>query len=121
MWVMRCPDELVYQHAYIPSELTSLFTKGPMAKLRPSQATILADPTMRDGKVKFSLFGKFSEDCPICFRRLEWEDCAGCRQCGRVTHWDCYKAWEKLTSPQVRCPTCMAQWEDARFLVGRDW
>jgi hypothetical protein len=120
MWVMRCPDELVYQHGYIPSELTSLFTKGPMAKLRPSQATILGDPTMRDGKVKFSLFDKFSEDCPICFRKLYWEDCAGCRQCGRVTHWDCYEAWKKLTSPQVHCPTCMAKWEDPRFLVGHD-
>lgn len=74
--VLKAPEHLKYQKAFLSSELKELFAAAPPLPAQVAQA----DP--KDGKRK-----AIEGDCPVCFTALEDEPVTWCRSsCGNNIH-----------------------------------
>ncbi|KAK4549665.1 hypothetical protein LTR36_004966 [Oleoguttula mirabilis] len=102
--VLKAPDELKYQNAFLTSELREIFTNAPAL---PSQ---VADDEPKDGNRK-----PVEDDCPICCMEFEAdEEVVWCRAaCGNNVHKDCFDQWANTKRSNVTCPFCRTPWQSA--------
>ncbi|TKA71012.1 hypothetical protein B0A55_06030 [Friedmanniomyces simplex] len=101
--VLKAPDHLAYQNAFLTSELCEIFDNAP--DLPPE--TVKEEPT-NDGNRK-----PLTDDCPICFMDFESDNKAvWCRAaCGNNIHKECFGQWAKVKAGNVTCPFCRTSWE----------
>jgi hypothetical protein len=101
--VLKVPEHLRYQAAFLTSELKEIFAHAPL----PS--TVSAQGDADAGKRR-----PIEGDCPICFTDLGGDDASvvWCRSsCGNNIHKVCFEAWERSKPPgQTTCPFCRASW-----------
>lgn len=102
--VLKAPDKLKYQNAFLTEELKELFANAPAL---PSE---VADETQdQDGNRK-----PVEDDCPICCMDFdaENEEIVWCRAaCGNNVHKECFEKWAATKYGDVTCPFCRAVWE----------
>lgn len=103
--VLKAPDHLKQQNAFLTSELQELFANAP-----PLPAEVAAAPEEEfDGKRK-----PVEDDCPICCMEFEDnEEVVWCRAaCGNNVHKACFDQWAKTKLGHVTCPFCRTEWEE---------
>lgn len=103
--VLKAPEHLVYQLAYLSSELREIFTGAPPI---PSSSSSSNDT---DGNRK-SIEG----DCPICFQEMvAGEDLIWCKAaCGNNAHSECWNQWAAIKrrgGATVTCVYCRTPWQ----------
>ena len=100
--VLKAPDHLKEQNAFLTSELKKLFSNAPAL---PSQ---IAEEGPQDGNRK-----PVDDDCPICCIEFEdGEEIVWCRAaCGNNVHKTCFDQWAKTKMGHVTCPFCRTAWE----------
>ncbi|KAK4496494.1 hypothetical protein PRZ48_012474 [Zasmidium cellare] len=101
--VLKAPEHLAYQAAFLHSELKELFANAP-----PLPIDTVEEET-KDGNRK-----EVSGECPICFMDFEdGEAVVWCRAaCGNNIHRDCFKKWADMRANKVSCPFCRSEWQD---------
>ncbi|KAI9849236.1 MAG: hypothetical protein M1837_004695 [Sclerophora amabilis] len=103
--VLKAPEDLRYQAAFLTSELEHIFAQAPPP---PDEASSLADS--HSGQRK-----PIEGDCPICILELEPEQdeviwCKG--SCGNNIHKQCFEQWAaSKPGEEVRCVFCRAPWK----------
>ena len=104
--VLRVPEHLEYQLAFLSSELREIFAKAPALPIEQ------ADSTEKDGNRK-SVEG----ECPICCVDFEpensKEEIVYCKAaCGNNIHKDCFQQWAATKKgEEVTCPFCRTAWQ----------
>ncbi|RJE23541.1 hypothetical protein PHISCL_04125 [Aspergillus sclerotialis] len=102
--VLKAPDYLQYQLAFLSSELHEIYQGS---SLSCEQAESKSD---NDGKRK-----AVEGDCPICFMEFEVdkEEIVWCRAaCGNNIHKFCFDQWAATQRSQgVRCVYCRSPWQ----------
>ncbi|KAL1591191.1 hypothetical protein WHR41_00387 [Cladosporium halotolerans] len=103
--VLRAPQHLEYQLAFISSELREIFENAPPL---PSET---AENAVKDGNRK-----PIEGDCPICcvdFEPDNREEIVYCKaSCGNNIHKECFSQWAATKRGQnVTCPFCRAPWQ----------
>lgn len=104
--VLKAPDHLMYQAAFLTSELHEIFTNaGPL----PTDSVSEED---KDGKRK-----PVEGDCPICCEELatDAEPTVWCKAaCGNNLHKSCFDQWAATKGGgKVTCPYCRTAWENS--------
>ena len=99
--VLKAPDNLKYQAAFLLSELKELFANAP-----PLPAEVVEEGSQDNNRKPIE------GDCPICFMELENdEDIVWCQAaCGNNVHKACFDKWAKVKA-QVTCPFCRTLWQ----------
>lgn len=102
--VLKAPDELKYQNAFLTSELRELFANAP------ALPSVIADDEPKDGNRK-----PVEDDCPICCMEFEAdEEIVWCKAaCGNNVHKGCFDQWAKTKAGNVTCPFCRTAWQSA--------
>ncbi|KAG6196880.1 hypothetical protein E4U50_008061 [Claviceps purpurea] len=103
--VLHAPLDLVYQLAFLSTELREIFAAAPNTGDNSSPL----DSTRGQRKA-------IEDDCPICFSPFDAqspESIVWCRAaCGQNIHQECFEMWAKTkTGSQVTCPFCRSAWE----------
>ncbi|KAL1999785.1 hypothetical protein VTN02DRAFT_3981 [Thermoascus thermophilus] len=111
--VLKAPEHLQYQLAFLSSELREIFQRAPIS---PADNASTDDAA---GKRK-----PVEGDCPICFMEFDpkTDDVVWCKTvCGNNVHRTCFQRWAatQRTNGGVRCVYCRAPWQsdDANDLV----
>ncbi|KAG6093066.1 hypothetical protein E4U30_004694 [Claviceps sp. LM220 group G6] len=104
--VLHAPLDLVYQLAFLSTELREIFAAAPN---NAGDASSPLDSTRGQRKA-------IEDDCPICFSPFDAqspESIVWCRAaCGQNIHQECFEMWAKTkTGSQVTCPFCRSAWE----------
>ncbi|CAP67713.1 uncharacterized protein PODANS_1_16030 [Podospora anserina S mat+] len=111
--VLRCPAHLVYQLAFLTTELNQIFAGAP--PIVSGSANNNNNNNEEDGKRK-----PVEGDCPICFEELDTatkkEEIVWCKAaCGQNVHKQCFDMWAATKRGQgrgeVTCPYCRSVWE----------
>lgn len=109
--VLKAPEHLQYQLAFLSSELQEIFAAAPTPA--SSQASS-EDPSNRK---------EVSGDCPICFTEFEPEneEIVWCKAaCGNNIHKTCFEQWAKSqTGKEVRCVYCRTPWQGDEDSINR--
>lgn len=108
MTILKAPDHLVWQRAFLSAELKEMFDNAPI-----TQAISFESAQEQTGTQK-SFDG---EDCPICICEFqEGEPIVYCKAaCGQNIHKACFETWKstRLNSiGHVTCPYCRSNWVD---------
>lgn len=113
--MLKAPEELLYQNAFLTAELRSLFANAPPLPAEAAEDAGDAEPEAMDGKRK-----PVEDDCPICCMEFEaGEDIVWCRAaCGNNIHQGCFAQWERTKGGNVTCPFCRSAWEYEEANVG---
>ena len=102
--VLKAPENLVYQLAYLTSELQEIFNGAPPIPTNTSSSNDT------DGKRK-----PIEGDCPICYQNYEPEchELVWCKAaCGQNMHKSCFDQWVAAQQGgTVRCVFCRTPWE----------
>lgn len=101
--VLKAPDRLKQQNAFLTSELKEIFANAPAL---PGQ---VAEDEPMDGNRK-----AMEDDCPICCMEFEdGEEVVWCRAaCGNNVHKACFDQWARTKmGSTVTCPFCRTEWE----------
>ncbi|MCJ1452668.1 hypothetical protein MMC28_003011 [Mycoblastus sanguinarius] len=102
--VLKAPNNLQYQLAFISSELQQIFSAAPTSASEISASS--SSPSNRK---------EVSGDCPICFTEFEpeTEEILWCKAaCGNNIHKDCFEQWAKSQKgKEVRCVYCRTPWQ----------
>jgi len=102
--VLKAPENLVYQLAYLSSELREIF-KGA-----PPIPTDTSDSNETEGNRK-----PIEGECPICFQEYEpeYNELVWCKAaCGQNMHKSCFDQWMAAQRGlTVRCVFCRTPWE----------
>ncbi|CAK3794974.1 hypothetical protein AC579_8820 [Lecanosticta acicola] len=103
--VLRVPENLEYQLAYLSSELKQIFEKAPPL---PSETVVESE---KDGNRK-----KLEGECPICCVDFEPENAKEqvvyCKAaCGNNIHKECFDQWARTKPGKVTCPFCRTPWD----------
>jgi hypothetical protein len=112
--VLRAPEELQYQLAFLKTELREIFSKAP-----PIVPVDMTDSETNNKRKPMSA----EDNCPICFMEFEngHKDTVFCRAaCGNNIHKECMEKWaasRKQSSAPVTCPFCRANWADDDGIV----
>lgn len=125
--VMGVPEEspLVYQAAWIGSELRELFDcVSRRVRLVSGGCNFMANEDVQDAFARLEIgrgsdnaprrtVGK-GDDCPICFDPLGGNcSITHCRsQCGAIFHAACVRNWLQLNESCPTCPMCRHGWQD---------
>ncbi|KAI9874879.1 MAG: hypothetical protein M1830_009183 [Pleopsidium flavum] len=107
--VLKAPDHLQYQLAFLSSELHQIFQNAP-----PSPSDKASHNSNNDndhpGKRK-----AIDGDCPICFTEFEpdTEDIVWCKAaCGNNIHKTCFEQWAaSQKGKEVKCVYCRTPWQ----------
>lgn len=103
--VLKAPEHLQYQLAFLSSELCEIFAAAPAPASSETSASSDA-PSHRK---------EISGDCPICFTEFEpeTEDIVWCRSaCGNNIHQNCFEQWAKSQAgKEIRCVYCRQPWQ----------
>jgi hypothetical protein len=113
--VLKAPEHLVYQLAYLSSELREIFSGAPAIPTNTSRSSDT------DGNRK-----PVEGECPICYQDYEPEknELVWCRAaCGQNIHKSCFSQWTAAQrGTAVRCVFCRTPWEvdpgDVQTLTG---
>jgi len=106
--VLRAPANLVYQLAFVTSELIEIFQHAPPP---PSAASGTGGAVMEGNRKPIE------DDCPICCCELEAdsEEIVYCRAaCGNNLHKTCFDQWaasKRGSGSTVTCPFCRTPWQ----------
>ncbi|KAI5357449.1 Putative E3 ubiquitin-protein ligase Zswim2 [Septoria linicola] len=115
--VLRAPEDLEYQLAFVSSELREIFERAPPL---PSQ---VAQKDKEDGELDGNRKPLEGEDCPICMMEFETdgkgkpkgsESVVYCKAaCGNNIHKQCFQQWAATKKGQgnVTCPFCRSPWQ----------
>jgi hypothetical protein len=109
--VLKAPEHLRYQAAFLTSELKEIFANAPLLPTTPV-------PKETEAGTRRSIEG----DCPICFTSLEEEGTGDsvvwCKNsCGNNIHKVCFETWAKSRpGDQTTCPFCRAVWHSSAFV-----
>ena len=106
--VLKAPANLVYQLAFLTSELVQIFAHAP--------------PPPGAGGIDANTAGNrkpLEDDCPICCCEFEPGEAASatvfCRAaCGNNMHTTCFSQWaasKRATGSVVTCPFCRTPWQ----------
>lgn len=104
--VLRVPQHLEYQLAFISPELQEIFNKAPPL---PSEQ---AKSTEKDGNRK-----PLEGECPICSEDFDptntKEEIVYCKaSCGNNVHKECFQQWAATKKGgEVPCPYCRVAWQ----------
>ena len=94
--VLKAPEHLQYQLAFLSSELREIFAAAP-APASSSSASSDAPSNRKE----------ISGDCPICFTEFEPEtdEIVWCKAaCGNNIHQTCFEQWAKSQAgKEIRC------------------
>ncbi|KAI4201598.1 MAG: hypothetical protein LQ346_002135 [Caloplaca aetnensis] len=111
--VLKAPEHLQYQLAFLSSELREIFAHAPA-------------PVEAADKGNEEVAGKRKEvagDCPICFMEFEpeTEDIVWCKAaCGNNIHKDCFEQWAKSQgAAKVKCVYCRTPWQGDADSIAR--
>lgn len=105
--VLKAPEHLRYQLAFLSSELREIFAKAPPADPGEGQ-------TEKESNNRKPIEG----DCPICFMEFnpQSEEIIYCRtSCGNNVHKNCFEQWAATTANNangIRCVYCRAPWPE---------
>ncbi|MCJ1433639.1 hypothetical protein MMC27_003002 [Xylographa pallens] len=106
--VLKAPEELQYQLAFLSSELRDIFSQSPLS---PS----LQDSAKEADQDRPSNRKAIDGDCPICFTELDAEDknIVFCRAaCGNNLHRECFEQWARSQAGKtVTCVYCRTPWQ----------
>ena len=102
--VLKAPERLQYQNAFLTSELREIFDNAPPLPTEVGDKTLAA---VSAGNRKL-----LEDDCPICSLELEGEATVWCKTCGNNLHEVCFKQWAKVKAGHVTCVFCRAEWVD---------
>jgi len=105
-YVLKVPEHLCYQNAFLSSELREITDNAP------SLSAAVKEEPQDDGDG--SNRKPIEDDCPICCMPFEpdGEKITWCQAaCGNNIHEGCFNLWE-MTKPkgQVSCPFCRTLW-----------
>lgn len=104
--VLRVPQDLEYQLAFISAELREIFARAPSL---PSEQ---ADSSKKDGNRK-----PLEGECPICCVDFDPEDTGEeivyCKAaCGNNVHKECFEQWAATKKgKELPCPFCRTPWQ----------
>lgn len=96
--VLKVPEHLQYQLAFVTKELEEIFAKAPIVQSSDS-----------DGKRK-----PIEGDCPICMLEMgEDDNVVWCKAaCGNNLHRECFQQWKKTRGAgDVTCVYCRTPWQ----------
>lgn len=103
--VLKAPEHLQYQLAFLSSELHELFAAAPAPASSETSASSDAPSNRKE----------VSGDCPICFTEFEEEanEIVWCRAaCGNNIHKDCFEQWARSQAgKEIRCVYCRTPWQ----------
>ncbi|KAI4265412.1 MAG: hypothetical protein LQ337_008987, partial [Flavoplaca oasis] len=103
--VLKAPEHLQYQLAFLTSELHQIFNQAPPPPTSSANAEH-NEPSNRK---------QISGDCPICFMEFNpaTEEIIFCRAaCGNNIHKDCFEQWARAqSSGPVKCVYCRTPWQ----------
>ena len=104
--VLKAPEDLVYQLAFLSSELKQIFAHAP-----PIPTDVVED---EDNDSKGNRKPTDGE-CPICYMDLDAEHnkLVWCKaQCGHNLHKSCFEQWvASQRGQEVRCVYCRTPWQ----------
>ncbi|KAL9634655.1 MAG: hypothetical protein Q9204_002903 [Flavoplaca sp. TL-2023a] len=107
--VLKAPQHLQYQLAFLTPELQQIFTQAPAPLPASSAAT--ADNTDKEPSNRKEISG----DCPICFMEFDpvAEEIIFCQAgCGNNIHKQCFEQWAHAQgSGSVKCVYCRTPWQ----------
>ena len=107
--VLNAPFDLVYQLAFLSTELQQIFENAP--PISPPSSELTEDKNRKP----------IEGDCPICFSELETkggESVVWCRAaCGQNIHRECFSMWARSKPGETTCPFCRSIWEGDEGLV----
>lgn len=102
--VLKAPDHLQYQLAFLPSELREIFANSPPI---PTEKSSSSDRGGRRAPVE--------GDCPICYMDLDEtvNEIVWCkRACGNNVHKSCFQQWAmSQQGSNITCVYCRTPWE----------
>jgi len=108
--VLKAPENLSYQLAFLTSELAIIFANVPITPQSSSNSA----PTSTDtGGSRKPIEG----DCPVCVMAFDAsgscsEDILWCKAaCGNNIHKQCFEQWAKSKPGQVKCVYCRTLWK----------
>jgi uncharacterized Zn-finger protein len=103
-YVLKAPERLRYQNAFLTSELKEITDKAPALP-----TAVIEKEETYDGNRK-----PVEDDCPICCMEFGKDDkVAWCRAaCGNNIHQECFDLWAQTRKGNVTCPYCRALWQD---------
>ncbi|KAH8679983.1 hypothetical protein BGZ60DRAFT_241636 [Tricladium varicosporioides] len=107
--ILRAPENLCYQLAFLSTELESIFANAPVTKA-PSIDKDEDDDTIYNGKRK-----PIEGECPICVFDMEAdEEIVWCKAaCGQNFHKECFQHWKSSKNGgQVTCVYCRTEWQE---------
>lgn len=103
--VLKAPEHLQYQLAFLSSELREIFSQAPL----PASSATAAPSAPSNRK-------EIAGDCPICFMEFEpeSEEIVWCKAaCGNNIHKHCFEQWAKSQKRMmdVKCVYCRTPWQ----------
>lgn len=102
--VLKAPERLVYQRAFLSSELREIFDRAPPLPTNTCRSRDM------DGNRK-----PIEGECPICYQDYhpEANELVWCKAaCGQNVHKSCFTQWTAAQSgAAVRCVFCRTPWE----------
>ncbi|KAL2223450.1 RING finger domain protein [Thermoascus aurantiacus ATCC 26904] len=102
--VLKAPEHLQYQLAFLTSELREIFQRAP---INPKDNASSDDNSSKRKPIE--------GDCPICFMEFDpkTEDIVWCKAaCGNNVHKTCFQRWaETQRASGVRCVYCRSPWQ----------
>ena len=114
--VLKAPDHLQYQLAFLSTELQLIFSNAPSSSLAYPASSAPATTESSNRK-------PIEGDCPICFTPFapEEEEIVFCRAaCGNNIHAECFEQWAKSQAgKEVRCVYCRTPWQGDEEQVRR--
>ncbi|KAL8645901.1 MAG: hypothetical protein Q9210_006451 [Variospora velana] len=104
--VLKAPEHLQYQLAFLSSELREIFAQAPAAVSTAVEADEEAPSNRKE----------ITGDCPICFMEFEpeTEEIVWCKAgCGNNIHKHCFEQWAKSQRrmADVKCVYCRTPWQ----------
>lgn len=108
MHVFKITGTLLYQLAYLSTELHQIFANAPPAQLPLISHNPIEDEKIYNGKHKAA-----EGDCPVCYMEVEEgnHDLVWCKgSCGKNVHSECINILKDSYGVQAKCPHCRASW-----------
>lgn len=105
--ILKAPAHLRYQHAFLSSEIASIFAAAPITSLPHNHEE---NEAKQPGRRK-----PIEGECPICVFDMEpAEDVVWCKtSCGQNFHRECFEQWKRSKmGGRVTCVYCRAEWDE---------
>ncbi|KAI4104095.1 MAG: hypothetical protein LQ339_003948 [Xanthoria mediterranea] len=115
--VLKAPEHLQYQLAFLTSELQLIFDQAPLPPTTTSSEPNTSHHHENEKDTPSSNNRKeITGDCPICFMEFDppTEEIIYCKAaCGNNIHKDCFDQWARAqpSSSGVKCVYCRTPWQ----------